>query len=73
MVLRVELREDRSLNTLLVDDAALTAAWVSANVPSLLTDPDRLSAMGAAAEGLIPRDADERLAEMVLEVAGGGS
>jgi hypothetical protein len=26
--------------------------------------------MGAAAEGLIPRDADERLAEMILEVAG---
>jgi UDP-N-acetylglucosamine--N-acetylmuramyl-(pentapeptide) pyrophosphoryl-undecaprenol N-acetylglucosamine transferase len=58
---------------LLVDDAALTPTWVAENVPALLTDPDRLAAMGAAAEGLIPRDADERLAEMVLEVAGGGS
>jgi UDP-N-acetylglucosamine--N-acetylmuramyl-(pentapeptide) pyrophosphoryl-undecaprenol N-acetylglucosamine transferase len=55
---------------LLVDDAALTPEWVAAHVPALLTDPDRLSAMGAAAEGLIPRDADDRLAEMVLEVAG---
>jgi UDP-N-acetylglucosamine--N-acetylmuramyl-(pentapeptide) pyrophosphoryl-undecaprenol N-acetylglucosamine transferase len=55
---------------LLVDDAELTAAWVAEHLPPLLTDPGRLSTMGAAAEGLIPRDADERLAEMVLEVAG---
>jgi UDP-N-acetylglucosamine--N-acetylmuramyl-(pentapeptide) pyrophosphoryl-undecaprenol N-acetylglucosamine transferase len=55
---------------LLVDDAALTPQWVAGHVPALLTDPARLSAMGAAAEGLIPRDADERLAQMVLEVAG---
>ncbi|HEX2177178.1 MAG TPA: UDP-N-acetylglucosamine--N-acetylmuramyl-(pentapeptide) pyrophosphoryl-undecaprenol N-acetylglucosamine transferase [Nocardioidaceae bacterium] len=54
----------------LVDDTALTPAWVAEHVPALLTDPQRLAAMGAAAEGLIPRDADERLAEMVLEVAG---
>ncbi len=58
---------------LLVDDAALTPEWVGEHVPPLLTDPERLSRMGAAAEGLIPRDADERLAEMVLEVAGSGS
>jgi UDP-N-acetylglucosamine--N-acetylmuramyl-(pentapeptide) pyrophosphoryl-undecaprenol N-acetylglucosamine transferase len=55
---------------LLVDDSALTPQWVGAHLPGLLTDPERLRAMGAAAEGLIPRDADERLAEMVLEVAG---
>jgi UDP-N-acetylglucosamine--N-acetylmuramyl-(pentapeptide) pyrophosphoryl-undecaprenol N-acetylglucosamine transferase len=55
---------------LLVDDAALTVEWVASRMPGLLTDPARLKAMGAAAEGLIPRDADERLAEMVLEVAG---
>jgi len=58
---------------LLVDDDALTPVWVAENVPPLLTDPGRLAAMGAAAEGLIPRDADERLAEMVLEVAGSGT
>jgi UDP-N-acetylglucosamine--N-acetylmuramyl-(pentapeptide) pyrophosphoryl-undecaprenol N-acetylglucosamine transferase len=58
---------------LLVDDAALTPVWVAENVPPLLTDADRLAAMGAAAEGLIPRDADDRLAAMVLEVAGSGT
>ena len=30
--------------------------------PALATDPDRLAAMSAAASGLIPRDADEKLA-----------
>jgi UDP-N-acetylglucosamine--N-acetylmuramyl-(pentapeptide) pyrophosphoryl-undecaprenol N-acetylglucosamine transferase len=55
---------------LLVDDAALTPEWVEEHLPPLLNDRTRLAAMGAAAEGLIPRDADERLAEMVLEVAG---
>jgi UDP-N-acetylglucosamine--N-acetylmuramyl-(pentapeptide) pyrophosphoryl-undecaprenol N-acetylglucosamine transferase len=55
----------------LVDDAALTPQWVAEHVPALLNDAERLRAMGAAAEGLIPRDADERLAELVLEVADG--
>jgi UDP-N-acetylglucosamine--N-acetylmuramyl-(pentapeptide) pyrophosphoryl-undecaprenol N-acetylglucosamine transferase len=55
---------------LLVADAALTPQWVAATVPGLLTDPDRLAAMGAAASGLIPRDADEKLARIVLEVGG---
>ena len=58
---------------LLVRDAELDAAWVSTQVPALLGDPQRLSAMGAAAAALVPRDADERLARMVLEVAGGGA
>ncbi|MBZ5733348.1 undecaprenyldiphospho-muramoylpentapeptide beta-N-acetylglucosaminyltransferase [Nocardioides sp. TRM66260-LWL] len=55
---------------LLVADADLTTAWVREHVPALLTDPARLAAMGAAASALIPRDADERLARLVLEVAG---
>lgn len=55
---------------LMVRDAELTTAWVREHVPALLTDPDRLTAMGAAASALIPRDADERLARIVLEVAG---
>ena len=37
------------------------------NVPPLASDPDRLAAMSAAASGLIPRDADEKLARIVLE------
>jgi UDP-N-acetylglucosamine--N-acetylmuramyl-(pentapeptide) pyrophosphoryl-undecaprenol N-acetylglucosamine transferase len=52
---------------LLVEDAAFTTGWVTAHVPPLATDPARLAAMSAAASGLIPRDADEKLARIVLE------
>jgi len=55
---------------LLVHDADLTADWVADHVPPLVTDPERLASMGAAAAGLVPRDADERLARIVLEVGG---
>jgi len=55
---------------LLVDDAALTPEWVAGTVPSLLTDTERLARMGAAASALIPRDADERLARIVVEEGG---
>jgi UDP-N-acetylglucosamine--N-acetylmuramyl-(pentapeptide) pyrophosphoryl-undecaprenol N-acetylglucosamine transferase len=51
---------------LLIDDAALSADWVAAVVPALLSDAARLTAMGAAAANLIPLDADEKLARMVL-------
>jgi UDP-N-acetylglucosamine--N-acetylmuramyl-(pentapeptide) pyrophosphoryl-undecaprenol N-acetylglucosamine transferase len=51
---------------LLVDDADLTSDWVAANVVPLLQDPERLEAMGAAAADLIPLDADEKLARMIL-------
>ena len=54
---------------LLVSDDALTADWVAATVPGLLTSPDRLARMGSAAADLIPRDADEKLAEFVMEAA----
>jgi UDP-N-acetylglucosamine--N-acetylmuramyl-(pentapeptide) pyrophosphoryl-undecaprenol N-acetylglucosamine transferase len=57
---------------LLVDDSALTAEWVAATLPDLARDADRLDRMSRAASGLIPRDADEKLARMVLEAAGGG-
>jgi UDP-N-acetylglucosamine--N-acetylmuramyl-(pentapeptide) pyrophosphoryl-undecaprenol N-acetylglucosamine transferase len=53
---------------LLIQDADLTADWVADHVPPLVTDPERLASMGAAAAGLVPRDADERLARIVLEV-----
>ena len=52
---------------LLVADGALTPEWVAATVPGLVTDADRLATMGAAAAALIPRDADEKLARIVLE------
>jgi UDP-N-acetylglucosamine--N-acetylmuramyl-(pentapeptide) pyrophosphoryl-undecaprenol N-acetylglucosamine transferase len=52
---------------LLVSNDAFTPEWVAATVPGLATDPARLAAMSAAASGLIPRDADEKLARIVLE------
>ena len=54
---------------LLVDDAALTPAWVAATVPDLVLDSARLATMASAAAGLIRRDAAERLARMVLDAA----
>jgi UDP-N-acetylglucosamine--N-acetylmuramyl-(pentapeptide) pyrophosphoryl-undecaprenol N-acetylglucosamine transferase len=54
---------------LLVHDAAMSADWVAATVPELVTDTDRLVAMGRAAAALIPHDADDRLAAMVVESA----
>jgi len=55
---------------LLVADAALTAEWVAATLPAMLNDAPRLRAMSQAAESLIPRDADEKLARMVLAAGG---
>jgi UDP-N-acetylglucosamine--N-acetylmuramyl-(pentapeptide) pyrophosphoryl-undecaprenol N-acetylglucosamine transferase len=52
---------------LLVTNDAFTPEWVTATVPALATDPARLAAMSAAASGLIPRDADEKLATIILE------
>jgi len=50
----------------LVSDAELTPAWVAEHVPALLTDRERLASMGKAAANLIPLDADEKLARMIL-------
>jgi UDP-N-acetylglucosamine--N-acetylmuramyl-(pentapeptide) pyrophosphoryl-undecaprenol N-acetylglucosamine transferase len=55
---------------LLVTDAALTPEWVAGTLPDLLADEQRLASMSAAAAHLIPRDADEKLADLVLEAAG---
>ncbi len=54
---------------LLVHDSALTAEWVATTLPEMLTDSDRLREMSIAAENLIPRDADDTLARMVLQAA----
>ena len=58
---------------LLVADAALTPEWVAASVPGLLTDPVRIAAMGAAARDVIPLDADDELARMLVDAAGTSS
>ncbi|MBS2937608.1 undecaprenyldiphospho-muramoylpentapeptide beta-N-acetylglucosaminyltransferase [Nocardioides sp. J2M5] len=58
---------------LLVADGALTPEWVAASVPPLVTDRARLDAMGAAARGVIPLDADDRLARLVLDAARTGA
>jgi UDP-N-acetylglucosamine--N-acetylmuramyl-(pentapeptide) pyrophosphoryl-undecaprenol N-acetylglucosamine transferase len=54
---------------LLVEDADLDAAWIGAHLIPLLTDPSALAgyARHAAAAGVA--DADERLADIVLDVA----
>ena len=57
---------------LLVPDAALTPEWVTSTVPALVADRQRLTLMSAAAADLIPRDADEKLARMVLTAGGRG-
>ncbi|MGA8257397.1 MAG: undecaprenyldiphospho-muramoylpentapeptide beta-N-acetylglucosaminyltransferase [Nocardioides sp.] len=54
---------------LMVADADLTPEWIAANIPALANDPARLAAMSAAASGLIPRDADDKLAAIVAEEA----
>jgi UDP-N-acetylglucosamine--N-acetylmuramyl-(pentapeptide) pyrophosphoryl-undecaprenol N-acetylglucosamine transferase len=58
---------------LLVEDAVFTPAWVRDHLPDLLTDADRLAEMSRAASGVIPLDADERLADLVETAATGGA
>jgi UDP-N-acetylglucosamine--N-acetylmuramyl-(pentapeptide) pyrophosphoryl-undecaprenol N-acetylglucosamine transferase len=55
---------------LLVDDAALDAAWVRDHVVPLLGAPERLADMGSRASVLGHREADVALAHLVLEAAG---
>jgi len=55
---------------LLVDDADLTSDWITGNVVPLLQDRARLTVMGAAAAHLIPLDADEKLARIILSAGG---
>jgi UDP-N-acetylglucosamine--N-acetylmuramyl-(pentapeptide) pyrophosphoryl-undecaprenol N-acetylglucosamine transferase len=53
---------------LLVDDDALTPAWVVDHVLPVLTDPGRLQAMAGAAARAGSRDADTVLARYVLNL-----
>lgn len=54
---------------LLVTDAAFTADWVRRTLPDLAHDRARLEAMGRAAAGVIPLDADDKLATMIEQAA----
>lgn len=53
---------------LLIDDAAVTSTWIDHAIIPLLLDEARLAGMGSAAAHELPRDADRRLAELVLSV-----
>ena len=50
---------------LLVEDAALTPAWIDSTLVPLVSDRDRLDAMAAASAATGERGADELLADMV--------
>jgi UDP-N-acetylglucosamine--N-acetylmuramyl-(pentapeptide) pyrophosphoryl-undecaprenol N-acetylglucosamine transferase len=52
---------------LLVDDRALTAEWLKAELIPLLTDQARLEDMASKAKELGIRNADQRMADLVLE------
>ncbi|CAN5121242.1 MAG: undecaprenyldiphospho-muramoylpentapeptide beta-N-acetylglucosaminyltransferase [Nocardioides sp.] len=54
---------------MLIQDAEFTPDWVRAHLVGLVTDGARLEAMSAAAAGLVPRDADDRLARIIMETA----
>ena len=55
---------------LLIDDAALTAEWLTHTAATVLHDGDTLRAMGEAAYRHGVRDADEQLARIVMRVGG---
>jgi UDP-N-acetylglucosamine--N-acetylmuramyl-(pentapeptide) pyrophosphoryl-undecaprenol N-acetylglucosamine transferase len=57
----------------LIDNAEMTTDWVRSNVPQLLHDRERLTAMSTAATGVIRTDADDRLARIILDVVGSAS
>ena len=51
---------------LLQADADLTPQWVRETLPALLTDPARLAEMSRAAREVVPLDADDALAALVV-------
>ncbi len=52
---------------LLIDDASLTPEWIDNVIVPLIANPIHLAAMSQAASGLVPRDADQVLAQMVID------
>ncbi|GMA31718.1 UDP-N-acetylglucosamine--N-acetylmuramyl-(pentapeptide) pyrophosphoryl-undecaprenol N-acetylglucosamine transferase [Litorihabitans aurantiacus] len=61
---------ERAGGALVVDDAALTPAWLREHVLPLVADTDRLAAMGAAARTTGIADGAARLADLVRDAAG---
>ncbi|MEE2569608.1 undecaprenyldiphospho-muramoylpentapeptide beta-N-acetylglucosaminyltransferase [Pseudarthrobacter sp. J64] len=57
----------RAGGAVLVADSDFTPAWVQTSLLPLLSDPARLQAMGSAAYTLGIRNADQRMADLVLE------
>ncbi len=58
---------------LLVEDAELSPSWLEAHLLPLVTDPAALAGYAAHAKAAGTPDADDRLADIVLEVAGVGA
>ena len=58
-----------ALGGILVDDAALTPAWIDETLVPLVTDDARVREMAAAAATIGAREADERLADLVVAAA----
>jgi UDP-N-acetylglucosamine--N-acetylmuramyl-(pentapeptide) pyrophosphoryl-undecaprenol N-acetylglucosamine transferase len=56
---------------LLVEDADLTPGWIAEHVVPLLSDPEALAGYARHAAAAGAPDADERLADIVLDVATG--
>lgn len=54
---------------LLIDDDALTSDWIANVAVPLLRDVDRLDRMSKQAAELMPSDADEKLAAVIIEAA----
>ncbi|MCU1518060.1 MAG: UDP-N-acetylglucosamine--N-acetylmuramyl-(pentapeptide) pyrophosphoryl-undecaprenol [Pseudarthrobacter sp.] len=57
----------QAAGAVLVQDGDFTAAWVRTNLIPLVTDPSRLAAMAASSQRLGIRNADQRMAGLVLE------
>lgn len=58
---------------IMVEDGQLTADWLLAEVIPLLQDSGRLRKMSLATVPLGVRDADERMANLIIDAAGGRS
>ena len=56
---------------LTVRDESFTADWVRTQLVPLLSEPERLLRMADAAASLGVRDADQTMARLVTEAAGG--
>jgi UDP-N-acetylglucosamine--N-acetylmuramyl-(pentapeptide) pyrophosphoryl-undecaprenol N-acetylglucosamine transferase len=54
---------------LLIDDEAVTPSWIDMALIPLITSSPRLAAMSVAASGIVRRDADARLADLIEQAA----